>query len=74
MYSFMKMEKCIEFELSDIFQVNLVNQTLGTTPSCLWSVVPLSEESCKYFEPDCYTCFPCSIVYWFELCQKSRFV
>ena len=29
MYSFMKMEKCIEFELSDIFRVNLVNQTPG---------------------------------------------
>ena len=50
----------MEFELSDIFRVKLVAKiysvwvTWDLMPSCLCSVMFLSEDTYKCSEPDCY--------------------
>ena len=58
----MKMEKYMESELSDIFQVKLVAKNSVWIPGdpksgCLCSVTSLSEETYEYSEPECQTVF-----------------
>ena len=55
----MKMEEYMELRISGIFQVKLIAKKYSAwVPvdprlTCLCSVMSLSEETCKFTEPDC---------------------